>query len=183
MSSRYEPHHAHSVPRSVPGRDWNPAGAPSPLAEIVKSFERALEQQGLFGSLRYLNSTTEYRFTGIYRFESTWVRSILLFDRGNSHLQVGKDVPLQESYCMLTAQGGDSYCIEDARADSRLCGHAARESVLSYYAVHLVDPEGRSWGTLCHFDFVPRRVTDEMKQGLEAVRPAIQQALWVEVGV
>ena len=142
-----------------------------------------LQEQGLFGSLRYLNSTTEYRFTGIYRFEPDWVRSILLFDRGNPHLQVGKDVPFLDSYCMLTAQDGDTCTIEDSQSDSRLLQHAARDSVLSYYAVHLVNPEGRSWGTLCHFDFVPRHVTDEMKQVFEAVRPAIQQALWAEVGV
>jgi hypothetical protein len=156
---------------------------PSPLGQIVKSCEQTLQDRGLFGALRYLNSTTEHRFTGIYRFESAWVRSILLFDRGNPHLQVGKDVPLQDSYCRLTAQDGASCCIEDARSDSRLLGHAARESVLSYYAVHLLDPEGRSWGTLCHFDFVPRQITEEMKQVLEAVRPAIQRALWAEVGV
>lgn len=183
MSHRYESAHAQSVARIVPGREWNPAHMHSPLSEIVRTFEGTLQEQGLFGALRYLNSTTEYRFTGIYRFESSWVRSILLFDRGNPHLQIGKDVPLLDSYCMLTAQDGVSCTIEDAQSDPRLFHHAARESVLSYYAVHLVDPEGRSWGTLCHFDFVPRRVTDEMKQGLEAVRPAIQQALWAEVGV
>jgi hypothetical protein len=155
----------------------------SPLSEIVRTFERTLQEQGLFGALRYLNSTTEYRFTGIYRFEPDWVRSILLFDRGNPHLQAGKDVPFQESYCMLTAQDGTSCAIEDALSDPRLLHHAARESVLSYYAVHLVNPEGLSWGTLCHFDFIPRRVTEEMKQVLDAVRPAIQQALWAEVGV
>ncbi len=182
MSHQYEHQHAFE-PHGTPGGERSRTRMPSPLADVIKAFERTLQEQGLFGALRYLNSTTEYRFTGIYRFESTWVRSILLFDRGNPHLQIGKDVPLQDSYCMLTAQDGVSCTIEDARSDSRLLGHTARESVLSYYAVHLGNPEGRSWGTLCHFDFVPRRVTDEMKQGLEAVRPAIQQALWAEVGV
>jgi hypothetical protein len=183
MSHQYEQQgRIAPVPRSFAGREWTRT-LNSPLSEIVKTFEQILQAQGLFGALRYLNSTTELRFTGIYRFESTWVRSILLFDRGNPHLQVGKDVPLQESYCMLTARDGASCCIEDSRSDPRLLHHAARESVLSYYAVHLLDPEGRSWGTLCHFDFVLRPITDEMTQVLEAVRPAIERALWAEVGV
>jgi hypothetical protein len=183
MSQAYESRRTRSVPHITAGREWNRALMSSPLAEIVRTFEQTLQEQGLFGALRYINSTTEYRFTGIYRFESAWVRSVLLFDRGNPHLQIGKDVPLQESYCMLAARDGDTCTIEDSQSDPRLLQHAARDSVLSYYAVHLVNPEGLSWGTLCHFDFVPRRVTDEIKQVLEAVRPAIQRALWAEVGV
>jgi GAF domain-containing protein len=183
MSQGYEPRRTRSVPRITAGQEWNRTRTSSPVSEIVRTFERTLQEQGLFGALRYLNSTTEYRFTGIYRFEPDWVRSILLFDRGNPHLQVGKDVPFLDSYCMLTAQDGDACTIEDSQSDPRLLQHAARDSVLSYYAVHLMNPEGRSWGTLCHFDFIPRRVTDEMRQVFEAVRPAIQRALWTEVGV
>jgi hypothetical protein len=182
MSIRYEREkHALSVSRNAGARDWTLTHRPD--CEIAETFEWTLQEQGLFGALRHLNSSTEHRFTGIYRFEADWVRSILLFDRGNPHLQVGKDVPLNDSYCMLAAQDGVSCCIEDSHSDARLLHHAARESVLSYYAVHLLDPEGRSWGTLCHFDFVLRRITQEMKQVLEAVRPAVQQALWAEVGV
>jgi hypothetical protein len=183
MSQGYEPRRTRSVPRTTAGQEWDRALRSSPLSEIVRTFEQTLQEQGLFGALRYLNSTTEYRFTGIYRFEQDWVRNFLLFDRGNPHLQLGKDVPLHDSYCMLTAQDGAACAIEDAQSDPRLLRHAARESVLSYYAVHLVNPEGLSWGTLCHFDFVPRRATDEMKQVLEAVRPAVQRTLWAEVGV
>ena len=183
MSQGYAPRPAKSAPHIHLGQEWSPAQALSPFSEIVKAFEQTLQEQGLFGALRYLNSTTEYRFTGIYRFEPDWVRSVLLHDRGNPHLQVGKDVPFLDSYCMLTARDGDACTIEDARSDPRLVSHAARESVLSYYAVHLMNPDGRSWGTLCHFDFIPRRTTEEMKQVLEAVRPAVQRTLWAEVGV
>lgn len=152
-----------------------------PSAEVARNFARTLQEQGLFEALRYLNSTAEHRFTGIYRFEADWVRSVLLFDRANPHLRAGADVPMKESYCMLTQQGGGPYCIENAQSDPRLFQHAARESVLSYIAVHLLDPEGLSWGTLCHFDFRPRPVTDEVIQVLEAVRPAVQTALWAGV--
>src|SRR5215217_3024394 len=92
MSQEYEARRTKSVPRITHGQEWDRALRSSPLSEIVRTFERTLQEQGLFGALRYLNSTTEYRFTGIYRFEPDWVRSILLFDRGNPHLQIGKDV-------------------------------------------------------------------------------------------
>jgi hypothetical protein len=150
----------------------------SPLTEIVDHFEQVLHDQGLFEALQYLNSTTEHRFTGIYRFEQDWVRSVLLFDRGNPHLRIGADVKMKESYCMLTAQSQVPYCIEDAQSDSRLLQHAARDSVLCYVAVHLFSPEGQSWGTLCHFDFHPSRIAPETVQVLLAVRPSVEQALW-----
>jgi hypothetical protein len=79
---------------------------------------------------------------------------------------------------MLTALNGESCRIDDSRSDPRLLGHTARNEVLSYYAVHLLDPEGGSWGTLCHFDFTPRRIPDEAIRILEAVRPVVQEALW-----
>jgi hypothetical protein len=148
--------------------------------EVVEAFRHTLQEQGLFAALGYLNSTAEYRFTGIYRFEPDWVRSVLLFDCGNPHLRVGADVPMQDSYCMLTQQSGGPCSIQDSQSDPRLLQHAARDSVLSYVAVHLLDPEGLSWGTLCHFDFRPRRVTDEIIQSLEAVRPDVQRALWAK---
>jgi GAF domain-containing protein len=154
----------------------------SSVAEIVDHFDSVLQDQGLFEALGYLNSTTDHRFTGIYRFEPDWVRSVLLFDRGNPHLRAGEDVRMKESYCMLTQRTGGPYIIENAQTDPRLLRHAARDSVLCYCAVHLLGPEGLSWGTLCHFDFRPREITAESLEVLEAVRPAVQRAVWVLQG-
>lgn len=149
---------------------------PSP-SEIAEQFERVLRDHGLFEALRYLNSTTEHRFTGIYRFEQDWVRSVLLFDRGNPDLRIGADVKMKESYCMLTALSDETFCIDDAQADPRLLQHAARDAVLCYCAVKLLGPEGDAWGTLCHFDFRLRVIKAETIQALEAIRPAVERAL------
>jgi GAF domain-containing protein len=148
------------------------------VGEIVACFESVLQNQGLFEALRYLNSTTEHRFTGIYRFEPDWVRSVLLFDRGNPSLRIGEDVRMKESYCMLTQKTGGPFIIENAQSDPRLLRHAARDSVLCYCAVHLLGPEDLSWGTLCHFDFRPSQITAEVLEALESVRPAVQRAVW-----
>ena len=143
----------------------------------VREVEDALRNEGLFGALRVLNRTTRHRFTAVYRFESGWVRSVVLFDRENPDLRVGADVPMKESYCVLVADAGDSFRIENALSDSRLIGHHARNTVLCYCAVHLVDAEGASWGTLCHYDLHPAEIEEGTMAVLEAVRPAIEAAL------
>ena len=67
MSHRYEQlGSTKSASHITSSQEWNRARGASPLSEIVTTFERTLQEQGIFGSLRYLNSTTEYRFTGIY---------------------------------------------------------------------------------------------------------------------
>ena len=143
---------------------------------IVRVTEVALEEEGLHAALRVLNGTTGYRFTGVYRFEPGWVRSVALYDRENPHLLLGADVPMKESYCTLTADAGVLQ-VENAQADPRLEGHRARAAVLCYCAVHLVDSAGASWGTLCHYDFKPAEVQPETVTVLEAVRLTLQRVL------
>jgi hypothetical protein len=156
-----------------------PAAFSFPLTvdAIAREVERALRDDGLFEALGVLNRTTAHRFTAVYRFEPGWVRSVALFDRENPHLRVGADVPMKESYCVLAADAGERYRIEDAMSDPRLIGHKARDAVLCYCAVHLIDRDGGSWGTLCHYDFRPAEIQDETLAVLEAVRPMFQRVL------
>lgn len=145
------------------------------LSLMTSAFAPQLLEGDLFNLLEYLNRLTDHRFTGVYRFEPGWVVSVALWDRENPRIRIGADVKMKESYCWLTGLGGESYVIEDARADSRLSGHAAREAVRAYIAVLLRDKAGNPWGTLCHFDFQPRAVTLETKAHLELFRPLIQE--------
>ncbi len=146
---------------------------------IVEHIERTLREQGLFEALRILNSTTQYRFTGVYRFEAGWVKSVALFDRKNPHLRIGKDVPWDDSYCRLTAEDGDSCRIDSALIDSRLTTHAAREAVQSYIAVLLRSEDGAPFGTLCHFDVCSRRADERTIADLKLVRARVERALQV----
>ena len=156
--------------------------APGPdVARVRREVEALLREDGLFGALRALNGTTGHRFTGIYRFERDWVRSIALFDRENPRLRAGTDVPMKETYCSLTPATG-SFQVHDAPADPRLAEHPARDSVLSYCGVHLVDATGRPWGSLCHYDLHPSRAAPGSLAVLEAVRPIVQRAIESAVG-
>ena len=151
----------------------------APNAEEITLMTRVFAAKLLAGDLldllKYLNGLTDHRFTGVYRFEPGWVVSVTLWDRENPPTRIGADVKMKESYCWLTGLGGASYVIEDAHCDSRLDGHPAREAVRSYIAVLLRDRLGQPWGTLCHFDFKPRKATAETRARLELFRPLVEE--------
>ena len=143
-------------------------------------FEQQIHARGLFAGLSLLNATSCHRFTGVYRFEGDWVKSVLLFDRKNPDLRVGENVRWRDSYCMLTAQAGDRCEIRDSLADARLQGHSARQAVQSYCAVLLYTRAGTPLGTLCQFDMKPQ-ATPELTFGyLNAARPAVERFLWTK---
>jgi GAF domain-containing protein len=145
------------------------------LSLLGRAFAAKLGDNDVHLLLAHLNSLTAHRFTGIYRFEPGWVVSVVLFDRENPAVQVGADVKMKESYCWLTGISDRAYVIEDAPADPRLRGHAARDEVRSYVGVLLHDKRKRPWGTLCHFDFVPRAFAQETLARLESLRPLIEE--------
>lgn len=145
---------------------------------IVSTFERTLQEQGLFRALAFLNGTTPYRFTGVYRFEPGVVKSVLLYDRKNPDLRIGEDVVWNDSYCRITAEDGTVCEIEDSLADSRLLEHAARNSVQSYCGALLRTRQGYPLGTLCHFDLMPRRTPAGTMQMLHEVCHSVEQELW-----
>lgn len=145
--------------------------------DFLQEFSATLADAGLHPALALLNAAAPYRFTGVYRFEPEWVRSVVLFDRENPELEVGADVPMEESYCMYTGRGGEPVIIENAPADARWVGHAAADSVLSYVAVLLEDTDGFPLGTLCHFDFCSRELPPGCLELLAAVRDPVQSYL------
>ena len=145
------------------------------LSLVAKVFAPKLLEGDLMDLLGYLNNLTDYRFTGVYRFEPGWVVSVALWDRENPHARLGADVKMKESYCWLTGMGGQRYVIEDACADARLSAHPARDAVRSYIAILLRDTQRRPWGTLCHFDFAPRKAEPELTAQLEFFRPLIEE--------
>ena len=147
---------------------------------IVDPIEQALSKRGLFDALRLLNITTDYRFTGVYRFEAGTaglVGSVTLFDRKNPHLCIGDDVAWPDSYCRMTAQDGESCWIDSALTDARLRTHNARTAVQSYIGVLLRSSSGAPLGTLCHFDVCPRRTEERTIRDLRSVRGCVERTL------
>lgn len=144
---------------------------------LIQECEQALRQKGLLGLLCALNAKTPYRFTGIYRFEGEWVKSVWLYDRTDPTVLTGSDVLWDASYCRLAATDGERCEIRDSLNDARLITHAAREVVQCYVAVVLHFGDRTPVGTLCHYDVKPRSTPADAFEGLRAVRPLVEDAL------
>lgn len=122
-----------------------------------RRFEECLAM-GLPAALAYLNGRTRHRYTGVYRFDPPMLRNVALFDRENPRLQMGCDVPMEETYCSIVGVRRASFATGDAEHDEELVLHPARLSVMSYCGVPLFGGDGRCIGTLCHFDERPRLI-------------------------
>jgi GAF domain-containing protein len=124
---------------------------------MLDGLATALQLGGVPAVLAELNARTRYRFTGVYRADPPFLRNVHLHDRENPTLRLAGDInTLNETYCAITAASCAPFATDDAGADPRLATHAARCSVLSYLGVPIRSPDGRPWGTLCHFDVRPR---------------------------
>jgi GAF domain-containing protein len=144
---------------------------PSPLADLT----RVLAAEGALAGLAFLNQRVTHRCTAIYRLEAMTVRNLYLFDREGLLLPESLGVvQLDESFCQHAMRDG-SFLTEDTRADSRVDGSPFKGVVVSYHGLPLLDARGELFGTLCHFDFVPRSLADsefEFLQKAARVLPA-----------
>lgn len=141
------------------------------------AFEATVRDVGLHAALGMLNSRTTHRFTGVYRFDPPTLRNLLLFDREAPDEQTGADAPMEETYCSIVGAIGAPFRSGDAGTDSRLTEHPAREAVISYCGVLLRTADGEPYGTLCHFDLVPRGIPEREIPLLSTLAPLVVQAL------
>lgn len=116
----------------------------------LESFKSLLKTAGLHEALRFLNSRTPHRFTGIYKFDGDTLRNIALYDDFTPNLQKGEDAPMNATYCSLV-QTLEKLEINDSQDDERVKGKI-NTPVISYCGVLIRDEEGKPFGTLCHFD-------------------------------
>ncbi|QGJ18818.1 MULTISPECIES: GAF domain-containing protein [unclassified Polaromonas] len=142
-----------------------------PLAD----FTRILGAGGVLAGLAFLNGRVTHRCTAIYRLEAMTVRNLYLFDREGSLLPESLGVvPLGDSFCQHAMREG-AFLTDDTRGDSRVDGSPFKGVVVAYHGLPLLDARGELFGTLCHFDFVPRPLPDgefEFLQNAARVLPA-----------
>ena len=152
--------------------------AESAMAAVVRRCTAELSAGGTLAALRYLNSRTRFRYTGIYHAEPPMLRNVDLFDRENPRVNVSGDVkPLDETYCGIICGTNARFATGDALGDARLSGHAARETVLSYSGAPIRLANGEACGSLCHFDTRPRLLSAEEMRVLEAIAPLFARCL------
>ena len=138
-------------------------------AEVLEKFAKTLRTQGLHAALRFLNSRTAHRFTGIYRFDPPQLRNLALLDADVPTVLRGDDAEMEATYCSIVGSLERPFTTDDAGADERLRDHPARDVVRSYCGVLLRRADGTAFGTLCHFDVVACDVPSSEIPLMEAV--------------
>ena len=113
-------------------------------------------------ALRELNATTAYRFTAVYRFTPSGAANLAIFDRESDAPESLLVVPEGASYCGIVRDSRDAFLVTRSLEDGRIVKHPAREAVQSYCGVPLVGEDGEVFGSLCHFDFEPRIVSEDV---------------------
>ena len=119
-------------------------------------FAEILEREGPRPALAWLLLRSDYRFIGIFRFEGGKATAAVHYDRENPEVLRCAEVPDTATYCCYVRDSRGAFVTANALTDARLDDHPARESVLAYCGVPVMDPEGVLLGTLCHYDLVPR---------------------------
>lgn len=119
-------------------------------------FSQVLNATGARDALAYLLRLSDYRFIGIFRFQGGKANAAIHYDRENPADLTATEVPDIATYCCYVRDGNGVFATANSLTDTRLDQHLAREAVLAYCGVPVMDPSGRLLGTLCHYDSVPR---------------------------
>lgn len=137
---------------------------------------RALIHQGdVRGALAMLNARTAHRFTSLYRFDDDVLRNVWFYDCQHPEVETIEDGPVRASYCVFVRETQSTFQVDDADADLRVADHPKRDQIRAYCGVPLLDAEGRMFGTVCHFDYRPLRISDENVALMEALAPLLQR--------
>lgn len=131
---------------------------------------------GLHAALRYLNSRTPHRYTGVYRYQGEMLHNVALFDPYEPEKQRGADIPMADAYCSNVGRNREPLEFADAKSDGRF-PYLAGSPVVSYSGVLISSPEGVPYGTLCHYDEQRCETRASDIPLLQAVAPLIYEAL------
>jgi hypothetical protein len=146
------------------------------MTGIAEKFKTTLKANGLDAAMRWLNDRVPYRYTAIFAFEGEMLRNICLIDKDNSTITHCSDQPITESYCMYIHRSRERFNVEQALLDKRVERHPKRRSFQCYYGIPLFGSTGKMLGTVCHFDSMPVRVTEEVAEALDDLAPLIVEA-------
>lgn len=147
----------------------------TPTADILE-LENTLQSGGVHEALRWLNSRTPHRFTGIYRYDGDTLRNVHLFDRFDPTVRTSGDAPLTATWCALVGQHGGSIEIPDSTKEIRFPVLPVTP-VISYCGALIRDEHGEPYGTLCHYDMLPCEERKSDIPLLEAATPLIYQRI------
>lgn len=127
----------------------------------LEQLRSALRESGIEGALALLNQPIEHRYTALYRLRDSTLTNVGLFDKaGEVKPEYLATVPLEISFCQFVLRDG-RFLTADSSQDGRLDGHPYKGVMMAYHGVPVQDGQGGLYGTLCHFDLVQRKLSDE----------------------
>ncbi len=121
---------------------------------VAANIQEALDGEGLPGVVRYLNAKVPHRYTGMFLKDGPLLVNVALFDKQVPNPPLWEPFPVEDSFCSVVIASGHPLTIHEAVHDSRseVMRHNAAKIVQAYCGIPLLDAEGVTRGTLCHFD-------------------------------
>lgn len=142
------------------------------IATTRAELKLALDRGGIREALAFMNARTTHRFSAVYCFDDDMLRNIVMYDRENPDAtEPSPTIPVGASYCVFVRDRGTSFSVTHAAHDRRVDGHEKQEALQAYCGVPLIDASGRMFGTICHFDFHPMKLSDDDVALMEAIAP------------
>ncbi|MDO9404892.1 MAG: GAF domain-containing protein [Polaromonas sp.] len=147
---------------------------PDPIFALESAFGRG----GLEEGLRFLNGRVAHRFSAVYRLEDQMLHNMQLVDKVEDGFDrtVLQAVPLGDSFCQFVMRDGHFRTSKTSDIDS-LNGHPYKGVLESYVGLPLMKIPGELYGTLCHFDFGEKPLSDEEFSFLQKVARLIPRFL------
>jgi GAF domain-containing protein len=119
--------------------------------------------------LIYLNELAPHRFSAMFRFVGSQLKSMYFYDREHPELDSCPEIPITTSYCIFVRNSAQTFSTLDSLSDERVGGHPKQFEIRSYVGVPLVDVSGEMFGTICHFDALPQSIDDQNIELMEAI--------------
>lgn len=132
------------------------AGKIDQTAVAFNVFAKLLQSDGIRAALYSVLRRSDYRFLGIFRFKDGMATSCVHIDRVNLSVTQADEVPDTATYCSFVRGTGAPFVTADASSDPRTADHPARNVILAYCGIPVMESDGTLIGTLCHYDVVPR---------------------------
>ena len=123
------------------------------MTDVHSQLRYLLSSGRIRQAVELLNSSADFRFTALFRFNAGMLDNLMLVDRDRAIDGPMDTVPIGESYCEFIRASAQPFVVRNSASDDRVAGHPKQPVVRSYVGVPLLDGDGSPLGTICHFDY------------------------------
>jgi GAF domain-containing protein len=149
---------------------------PAEYSSALATLRAILRNEGVRPAVIYLNGLTQHRFTSLYRFDrGDRLENLCFYDRENPAAQTTATIPVTASYCVFVRDQERPFFTSDSLRDERLAQHPKQHVIRSYCGVPLVGEDGTAVGSVCHFDLLPRAISPQNVELLEAMTTVLNE--------